>query len=430
MVKKTFLSLFTLLIIVGLFLSYDQVKKLLPFYSQLTKERVGLHIDLQPQDQKNATYVGSDKCQKCHEEMHDAWKGSRHAKMIQDVKKDPKAIVADFSTLPKDADFNKSDIIFTIGGKFKQRFMLRSLSAENDYVIGNYQYNVQTKKWQKYKPYKDWYKDAFPHDNKLVNTSKTCDGCHFVGFMSTQKRVEPAIACESCHGPGSAHVKDSEMEIYKASSVDPIRSNEVCLQCHMRNYDKRLEDKTKTLKDLMGDVRDYPLGYEPGLPLIQYKTAIDLEDKKFFGNGVGKKNRMQGNEYVHSGMYKHGVTCINCHNPHSLDNSSTKKLGDASCMQCHSFGSLIGPHQNSIEAHTKHKANSSGSSCIECHMPKTGKHTGKSPLTVRTHVFGFITPAESRKYGVANACNSCHKEKSLEWSEKAMQKWGMESWGK
>jgi nitrate/TMAO reductase-like tetraheme cytochrome c subunit len=139
---------------------------------------------------------------------------------------------------------------------------------------------------------------------------------------------------------------------------------------------------------------------------------------------------MQGNEYVHSGMYKHGVTCINCHNPHSLDNSSTKKLGDASCMQCHSFGSLIGPHQNSIEAHTKHKANSSGSSCIECHMPKTGKHTGKSPLTVRTHVFGFITPAESRKYGVANACNSCHKEKSLEWSEKAMQKWGMESWGK
>lgn len=419
-----------ILLVIGVVIQLTGVTKILPFYSQLTQDRVGTHVDLQPKDQKKAHYVGSDKCVKCHKEEHSLWKHSMHAKMIQDVKKDPKAIVADFLSLPSDADFNKSEIIYTIGGKFKQRFMLRDMNkTKEDYIIGNYQWNVQTKKWQGYASYKDWYKSAFVHDNKKVNTSKTCDGCHFVGFMSREIRTEPAISCESCHGPASEHVQHpKKSKVYVATQSDPIRSQEVCLQCHMRNYDKRLEDQN--LSSLFGVVKDYPYGYEPGRALIDYKMPITLDDKKFYGNGVGKKNRMQGNEYVQSSMYKHGITCMNCHNPHKLDNTTTYKVGDKTCMKCHSFGSPIGPHQRDITAHTHHKEGSKGSSCIACHMPKTGRHTGKSPLTVRSHTFRFITPAQTRKYSVPNACNACHKEKSLDWAEDAMKKWGMQSWDK
>ena len=129
-------------------------------------------------------------------------------------------------------------------------------------------------------------------------------------------------------------------------------------------------------------------------------------------------------------MYKHGITCVNCHDPHILNSTTTKPLGDALCMKCHQLGSPIGPHKNTIEEHTHHKAGSTGSSRIECHMPKTGKHLKESPLMVLTHIFGFITPEETRKYNVPNACTNCHKDKNLDWADQSLSKWGMSQWTK
>ena len=411
--------------------------KILPYYKQLTKERIGLNVDLQPKAQKEAKFVGSKKCQECHKEQYSAWHNSLHSKMIQDIRKDSSVVVADFSKLPKDADFTLKDAVYTIGSKFKQRYMIPAkIDGKDDFRLGNYQWNVENKKWQHFKPYKYWYKDAYKHDNHEFPTSNTCDGCHFTGYMSTQKRVEPAIACESCHGPGSKHVADDNSPIYKASMSDPIRATEVCLQCHMRNRDKKL-DGNISVKDLWAVAKDYPYGYEAGKPLIDYKKVapftLGKETKEFWANGSAKKNRTQGNEFVHDTMYKHGVTCVNCHNPHSLSNRADRPEGNQACLKCHSFGSVIGPHQSSIEAHTHHKANSKGSLCIECHMPKTARHTGKSPLTVRSHKFDFTSPAETKFYKMpkeTNACASCHKEKSLDELQKDLESWGMVEWGK
>lgn len=430
---KIGLSIFVVAAGIYGYTAYKEHGKIIPYISQLTMTQVGDKADLQPKSQKDATFVSSEKCKKCHEEQFGDWKHSGHAKMIQDIKKNPDAIVADFSQLPADANFKKEDAVYTIGSKFKQRFMIpKEINGTQDFVVGNYEWNSETKQWQGFKTWKYWYEDGFEHNNSAVGTSKTCDGCHFTGFMSSEKRVEPAIACESCHGPASKHIEDPKKNhLFKASNADPKRSTEVCLQCHMRNRDKRLE--YTDIASIFGDVRDYPKGYEPGKPLAQYKLKAPFdgnETDEFYGNGSGKKNRTQGNEYVKSAMYKHGITCINCHNPHQLDNTAKKPLGDESCMKCHSMGSAIGPHQSSIEAHTHHKANSKGSSCIECHMPKTGKHTKESPKTVRTHIFGFITPQESEKYKVPNACTSCHKEKDNKWAGKHLENWGMSQWTK
>ena len=148
--------------------------------------------------------MGSAKCVECHKDNFDLWSHSRHPKMIQDIKKDPSVVVANFLKLPLDADFKLEDATYTVGGKFKQRFMIRKdINNTEDYILGNYQWNVQTQKWQKFKPWKYWYKSAYPHDNHKLPTSRACDGCHFTGFMSTQKRVETGVSCESCHGPAS-----------------------------------------------------------------------------------------------------------------------------------------------------------------------------------------------------------------------------------
>jgi hypothetical protein len=434
--KKSLIILISIATIAVLYFTYEKASKLLPFYSQLTQEHIGTKADLQPLEQKEAHYVGAAKCLECHKEQHISWAHSRHPKMIQDLVKDPSVVVADFSKLPKDADFKLQDAVYTVGGKFKQRYMMpKELNGTKDYVLGNYEWNTQTKEWQEFKPWKYWYQDAYPHNNEEFPTSKTCDGCHFTGFMSQEERVDEGIACEACHGPASKHVKEPKSKVYLASLSDPIRQNEVCLQCHMRNRDIRLKDNN--ISSIYGDARDYPFGYEAGKALSEYKLPAPfngVETKEFYANGMGKKNRTQGNEYVHSAMSKHGVTCINCHNPHTLEPTAEENSGNALCMKCHSFGSLVGPHQASLEKHTHHKADSKGSLCVECHMPKVGQHTGKSPITVRSHSFGFVTPRETLLYNMpqeTNACFACHKEnRNMQILQDDLESWGMISWDK
>ena len=435
--KKLIFWLSLIILLVAAFI-WGNMPKIAPYYTQLTKARVGLNLDLQPKDQKEAKFVGSTKCKECHKEKYHEWKHSMHSKMIQEIRKDSSVVVADFSKLPDDADFTLKEAVYTIGSKFKQRYMIpATINGKEDYRLGNYQWNTQTGKWQHFNPYKYWYHDSYPHDNRQFPTSTTCDGCHFTGFMSTGKRVEPAITCESCHGPGSRHAKDPNSPVFKASLTDPIRTNEVCLQCHMRNRDKRMETEHATAQDLWMKATDYPQGYEPGKPLISYKLpapfAPGKETKEFWPNGAAKKNRTQGNEYIHDRMYQHGITCINCHDPHKLTNTAKKPESNDACMKCHSFGSIIGPHQDTLEQHTHHKADSKGSLCIECHMPKTGKHTGKSPLTVRSHRFAFTYPAETKAFGMppeTNACYACHKERGLDTLQKDLENWGMLDWQK
>jgi predicted CXXCH cytochrome family protein len=204
----------------------------------------------------------------------------------------------------------------------------------------------------------------------------------------------------------------------------------------MRNRDKRLENVDMSV--IYGDARDYPFGYEAGKSLAKYKMVAPFvmghETKEFYANGAAKKNRTQGNEFVHSMKGKHGITCINCHNPHTLQPTAEKNTGNGLCMKCHSFGSPIGPHQSGLEAHTHHKPDSKGSLCVECHMPKTGRHTGKSPITVRSHLFGFTTPDQTINYNMpleTNACFACHaKDRDMHTLQDDLEKWGMVSWDK
>lgn len=343
--KKILLIILLLLVLIATIIWFN-LPKITPYYTQLTKPRIGLNLDTQPQAQKESHFVGSHKCKECHQDEHQHWQNSLHSKMIQDIKKNPNVVVADFSKLPEDADFTLAEAVYTIGSKFKQRYMIPdTINGKKDFRLGNYQWNEETKKWQDYKAYNDWYKDAYPHDNKEFPTSNACDGCHFTGFMSTGKRMEPAITCESCHEVGSKHVENPENTIFKASLSDPIRTNEVCFQCHMRNRDKRMETEHKTIKNLWMDAKDYPDGYEPGLPLISYKLpapfAPGQETKEFWANGAAKTNRTQGNEYMRDRMYQHGITCINCHDPHKLTNTAQKPEGNDACMKCHALGSII-----------------------------------------------------------------------------------------
>src|SRR5262249_104019 len=66
-----------------------------------------------------------------------------------------------------------------------------------------------------------------------------------------------------------------------------------------------------------------------------------------------------------------------------------------------------------IPAHTKHQADSAGSSCYNCHMPFTTYGLLK---TIRSHQISSPTVQATLQTGRPNACNLCHLDKTLGWS--------------
>lgn len=133
------------------------------------------------------------------------------------------------------------------------------------------------------------------------------------------------------------------------------------------------------------------------------------------------KNRMQGNDFVTSVMYTKGIRCWSCHDVHGTDfEADLIKPSSRMCLECHSEGSPAGP-RGTVEQHTHHAADSAGSDCVACHMPKIAKTVGD--VNVGSHTFRFLSPSTSEVYGVPNPCTSCHKGQTNEWAAEELRGW-------
>jgi predicted CXXCH cytochrome family protein len=178
-----------------------------------------------------------------------------------------------------------------------------------------------------------------------------------------------------------------------------------------------------------GDFEKYAwaVGYKPGEDLKQYwgyDKPKGENSYEFWAGGYAAKNRVQGNTFIQSKMYREGMNCFTCHDPHSSRHmTSLIKSGDTNslCLLCHGENSHHAVYKSSISEHTHHKADSAGSRCIECHTPKTGTNAVK--WDARDHTFKFISPMETIKAGTPNACNNCHKDQTPEWAQKTVTEW-------
>ena len=141
-----------------------------------------------------------------------------------------------------------------------------------------------------------------------------------------------------------------------------------------------------------------------------------------FADGTAHKNRMQGNDFVQSVMYRHGVNCFSCHDSHGTANDAllVKPVG-VLCQTCHNPGSPNGPRAATIQEHTHHAPNSPGSQCVSCHMPKIEQTIAN--VNVRSHTFQFISPKLTDDFKVPNPCTTCHTDKSTAWALQALATW-------
>lgn len=371
-----------------------------------------------------AHYVGSQACESCHEQIYQHWKKTPMANVVRDPRTHPDAILGDLATNTV-AKFSVDQVAFVYGSLWKQRFFTK---IDGEYYPLPVQWDIGNKKWLPYHvPAKgaDWWAQYYPPDNMQRPTGPTCDGCHSVNYdIRTKKVAEWNVGCERCHGPGSEHVQHPARDnIMNPAKMDSVAENDTCIACHSQG--RPLQNQIE------GRYYDWPVGYRTGLRLQDFwkleSCTLGRTDFYYFPDCTAHKNRMQGNDFVQSVMYRHNIRCSSCHDVHGTANDAQLiEPGNAMCLECHAAGSRNGPRAATLAEHTHHKDGSAGSECVACHMPKI-ESEGVPGAFVHAHTFRFVSPVMTDKYQIPNPCTSCHQEKSTAWAEDAMSHWAEQS---
>jgi predicted CXXCH cytochrome family protein len=371
-----------------------------------------------------AHYVGSRACAKCHAAIYDRWKKTPMANVVRDPREHPDAILPNLAsnTVSK---FSPGQVALVYGSLWKQRYFTK---VGDDYFPLPVQWDIATRVWL---PYfvtvvgEDWWAPYFPPDNMKRPTGPLCDGCHSVGYdIRTKQVAEWNVGCERCHGPGSAHAAHPAVDnILNPSRLNYVAASDTCIQCHSqgRPLDNPIE----------GKYYDWPVGYRVGLKLANFWKLEDHVLGKsgfyYFADGTAHKNRMQGNDFVQSLMYRRGISCFDCHDVHGTSNyAELREPAEKLCLECHGPASPNGPRTATIEQHTHHKEGTPGGRCVDCHMPAI-ETEGVPGSYVHAHTFRFISPVATDKYGIPNPCTSCHTNKPTSWATSILQGWSERS---
>ena len=342
------------------------------------------------------------------------------ANVVRDPREHPDAIVADFSKPNPLVKFSKDEIALVYGSIWKQRYFKK---VGNNYYVLPAQWDIKTSQWLPYHVEKgeDWWASYYPPDNMQRSTGSLCDGCHSVNYnIETHTVTEWNVGCERCHGPGGEHVQHpSRDNIINPARLDNVDANDTCIQCHVQG---------RPLHNPINEIYyDWPVGFQMGLHLADYwkleEHKLGTADFFYLADGTARKNRMQGNDFVQSQMYRHSVKCFSCHDVHGTGNAAELiKPPGTMCLECHGPDSPNGHYTATLEEHTHHKTGTPGSECIDCHMPQIQKE-GVPSAFVHAHTFRFITPAMTDRYGIPNPCIGCHQDKSNSWATEWLRRW-------
>jgi len=403
---------------------------------------------------KTATnFVGSSSCVQCHTAEYKDWQESDHKKSMQIAS--PDTVLGDFSDVTVTFHSIKTRL-FRQGDEYK----IESIGADTKprifpvkYTFGHYplqQYLVDIGKghlqalnvaWDsrpKDKGGQRWFhlqpdeeiKPGHPFfwTAHFQNWNSRCAECHSTNLEKNFNPIDSSyqthwseinVSCEACHGAASQHVSlakqkkldsnnsgfEKQMEqaliwgfkgdddIATSSGVRDSNHINTCGGCHSRH---------STLDNLqpLANFHD------------QYRLST-LDQGLYFPDGQINDEVFVLGSFLQSKMHQKGVTCNNCHNPHS---GKLVAEGNNLCTQCHK------PTTYDVPNHHHHKLGSTGSLCISCHMPE---RTYMSVDPRRDHSFVIPDPGLSAKLNTPNSCTNCHKDKSNKWSSQAMTRWGI-----
>jgi predicted CXXCH cytochrome family protein len=262
--------------------------------------------------------------------------------------------------------------------------------------------------------------DPLHWTGRLQSWNTMCADCHSTDLEKAYtvetdrfdtKWASIDVSCEACHGPGSLHTRDPSLRALALGAVSrawvqldasgiarrtPESANstetETCARCHSRR--SQLSEHFSPGESFLDHYR--PTLLEPGL---YHADGQILDEVYVYGS------------FLQSAMHRAGVTCSDCHDPHS---GALRATGNDLCSQCHA------PTRFDTQAHHRHAPNSAGSECVACHM------SSRLYMVVderRDHSFRVPRPDLSISFGTPNACTQCHADQSNGWAADATLDW-------
>ncbi|HIG28715.1 MAG TPA: ammonia-forming cytochrome c nitrite reductase subunit c552 [Verrucomicrobiales bacterium] len=384
-----------------------------------------------------ATYAGSESCRECHTEAYDFWKTSNHglAERDMDSAMDQSAfgVKTEFTIASVSSEAYQSGddfILKTLGFDGKnEAYKLQGVIGETplrQYLVESERGRIQALDTAFAPQESEWFnvygeEDRYPGEwghwtGRGMNWNSMCASCHntrlrknYITETDTYRTTmaERSVGCEACHGPMKNHVdwqheyKDSQETDPTLQKFSPDRILDTCGSCHARRG------------ELTGD-------FKPGDNFFDhYSLVIPNETELYYADGQIHEEDYVMTSFLSSGMHSKGVRCLDCHQPHS---TKTILSGNLLCMRCHSGGLPEFPTSPIINpaTHTFHTLNQPGSHCVDCHMPQT-TYMQKHPR--RDHGFTIPDPYLTKRYGIPNACNRCHTDKSIEWALEKTEAW-------
>ena len=414
-----------------------------------------------------ATFVGRDACVTCHDAETALWEGSHHDRAMQVA--DAQTVLGDFDDaslthfgvtsifLTRDDEFivrtegpegslEDYPVAYTFGVDPLQQYLvefpggrLQALSLAWDSRSAD----AGGQRWFHLYPDERITSDDQLHwTGQYQNWNFMCSECHSTNVEKNFRLdtdsydtefSEIDVSCEACHGPASNHVawaqataggdppagvdalglvvslKDRAPAIWEfdlatglAARTPPRESwdeIETCARCHAR-------------RSVLSE------DYVHGRPLMDSHRPALLDELLYHPDGQISDEVYVYGSFLQSKMYAEGVTCKDCHDPHSLDVRGT---GNSICAGCHL------PERFDTPAHHFHDVGSSGAACVECHMP------ARDYMVVdprRDHSMRVPRPDLSVMLGTPNACTACHTDQSDQWAAEAVAEWhgsGVES---
>jgi predicted CXXCH cytochrome family protein len=414
-------------------------------------------------------FVGRQVCASCHAAQEKLWRDSHHDLAMQEATAE--TVLGDFN----DSDFTHAGTTSRFFRK-DDRFMVRTDGPDGKLTDYEIKYTFGVAPLQQYliafpggrlqalsiawdaRPQAQggqrWFHlypdEQITHDDELhwtrlnQNWNNMCAECHSTHL---QKNYDPLhksfdtrwseidVSCEACHGPGALHVdwanKEPGWEKLAGSKGLTIALDE--------RQDVHWQPDTKTGTSQRSKPREgraeiemcarcharrsvISAGYVHGEPLLDHYLPRLLDAGMYYPDGQIEDEVYVYGSFLQSRMHEAGVTCSDCHEPHSLQ---LRQPGSGVCLQCHAANKFA------TAAHHFHKPDAAGASCVECHMPPRD-YMVLDPR--HDHSFRIPRPDLSVTLGTPNACNVCHTDKSAQWAATQMQDWyghvpqGLQNW--
>lgn len=430
---------------------------------------------------RGGEHIGADACRACHPEQHASWDATFHSSMTQLPTRENvrgrfdgnRVTLFGASARPfeRDGEFcfelpaigaepaRVAAVALAVGSRRYQQYF----ELVGDEVGGAYRrlplvWHIGDERWMHMNGVflapdnNDWSRHQSLWNENCIfchNTAPSPGLELAADGEPAPKRFDSSVAdlgisCEACHGPGGEHARKhrSPLARYGAhhargqdgSIVDPLaldqaQATALCGQCHSQ----RLPSPPEKIWTYM----DSGPTFRPGDTLADHVEPIRRDtpplggdasrgfEERFWSDGTARLTAYEYLGVTQSPCFAGGeLTCFSCHVMHGGDvhgQIEPRMRTDEACTQCHVEIAA------DVRAHTHHEPTSSGSRCLDCHMP----HMVYGVVEIhRSHRIESPDTRRDVEGGRPHACTQCHIDRDALWAADRMREWWGDGYGR